>query len=130
MLSKTLILAAAATGLMAGAAFAQSTSATTSSNASASYQNNALTPPDQIQNSPFSPSTVNPMPTDNSLTPSAADVNNQTNVSASVTDITPSGASYTDQLVTNGPVPDTPANRAKFGKPDSRAGRMTRPAGN
>jgi hypothetical protein len=33
-------------------------------------------------------------------------------------------------MVTNGPVPDTPANRAKYGKPMSRAGKRTAPAGN
>ncbi len=33
-------------------------------------------------------------------------------------------------LVTNGPVPDTPENRARFGGPNSRAGQMTAPAGN
>jgi UrcA family protein len=39
-------------------------------------------------------------------------------------------ASYTTQTVTNGPVPDTPENRARFGGPMSHAGRVTRPAGN
>ncbi len=34
------------------------------------------------------------------------------------------------QIVTNGPVPDTSANRARFGKPDSHAGKRTAPAGN
>jgi hypothetical protein len=34
------------------------------------------------------------------------------------------------QIVTNGPVPDTRANRARFGQPDSHAGRMTKAAGN
>ena len=33
-------------------------------------------------------------------------------------------------VVSNGPVPDTPANRAKYGKPMSHAGRMTQAAGN
>jgi hypothetical protein len=33
-------------------------------------------------------------------------------------------------VVSNGPVPDTAANRAKYGKPMSNAGRMTKPAGN
>ncbi len=33
-------------------------------------------------------------------------------------------------LVTNGPVPDTPANRAKFGGPMSMTGKKTKPAGN
>ena len=39
-------------------------------------------------------------------------------------------ASYTTQTVTNGPVPDTAANRARFGGPMSNAGRRTTPAGN
>jgi UrcA family protein len=39
-------------------------------------------------------------------------------------------ASYTTQTVTNGPVPDTPANRARFGGPMSHAGRHTAAAGN
>ena len=39
-------------------------------------------------------------------------------------------ATMTMQTVTNGPVADTPANRAKYGQPMSRAGRMTEAAGN
>ncbi len=39
-------------------------------------------------------------------------------------------ASGDNRLVTNGPVPDTAANRAKYGGPNSRAGRRTAPAGN
>lgn len=35
-----------------------------------------------------------------------------------------------NHLLTNGPVPDTPANRAKYGGPMSHAGRRTAPAGN
>ena len=35
-----------------------------------------------------------------------------------------------NRIVTNGPVPDTPANRAKYGGPNSRTGRKTAPAGN
>jgi hypothetical protein len=33
-------------------------------------------------------------------------------------------------VVTNGPVPDTPDNRARYGGPMSRAGKHTTPAGN
>ncbi len=45
------------------------------------------------------------------------------------------GAPQTDpntgaQVVTNGPVPDTRANRARFGTPDSNAGKHTSAAGN
>jgi hypothetical protein len=39
-------------------------------------------------------------------------------------------ASVTTTLVTNGPVPDTAENRAKYGGPMSRAGKRTAPAGN
>ena len=34
------------------------------------------------------------------------------------------------QMVTNGPVPDTRANRQRFGMPDSHAGKRTAAAGN
>ena len=33
-------------------------------------------------------------------------------------------------VITNGPIPDTRENRAKYGLPDSRAGRHSRPVGN
>jgi hypothetical protein len=39
-------------------------------------------------------------------------------------------ASGDNRLVTNGPVPDTAANRAKFGPPLSHAGKKTAPTGN
>ena len=35
-----------------------------------------------------------------------------------------------NSLVTNGPIPDTPANRAKYGGPMSLTGKRTKPAGN
>lgn len=34
------------------------------------------------------------------------------------------------QLITNGPIPDTPENRDKYGDPMSNAGKRTAPAGN
>ena len=33
-------------------------------------------------------------------------------------------------VVSNAPIPDTPANRAKYGQPLSRAGKRTKPIGN
>jgi hypothetical protein len=39
------------------------------------------------------------------------------------------GAIVDHQLITNGPVPDTPANRARYGGPMSYSGRMTAPVG-
>ncbi len=41
-----------------------------------------------------------------------------------------SNATVTETTVTNGPVPDTAANRAKYGAPLSHAGKKTKPAGN
>ena len=48
---------------------------------------------------------------------------------------TPAGQAYQlkagdPSVITNGPVPDTRANRARFGQPMSRAGRATDAAGN
>lgn len=39
-------------------------------------------------------------------------------------------ATYTTRTITNGPVPDTPTNRARYGQPMSHAGKQTTPAGN
>ncbi|MBX3485101.1 hypothetical protein [Phenylobacterium sp.] len=39
-------------------------------------------------------------------------------------------ATFTSMTVTNGPVPDTAENRAKYGQPMSRAGKMTAAKGN
>jgi hypothetical protein len=36
----------------------------------------------------------------------------------------------TNVTTTNGPVPDTPENRKKYGKPMSNAGKRTAPRGN
>ena len=44
--------------------------------------------------------------------------------------VVPAAPSYTVRTVTNGPVPDTPENRAFYGGPMSRAGMHTAPAGN
>jgi len=40
------------------------------------------------------------------------------------------GASYTLDIITNGPIPDTPENRAKYGAPLSNAGKRTAANGN
>jgi hypothetical protein len=57
------------------------------------------------------------------VTPSA-------NVVSSTTTTDASGATVTTELITNGPVPDTPANRARYGQPMSHAGKATAPKGN
>ena len=48
---------------------------------------------------------------------------------------TPAELSYTlkagdPHVMTNGPIPDTPENREKYGLPNSRAGRHSEPIGN
>jgi hypothetical protein len=55
-------------------------------------------------------------------TPSSA------NVAATVDDST--SPSVTTEVIASAPVPDTPENRARFGQPLSRAGKMTAPRGN
>ena len=42
----------------------------------------------------------------------------------------PASANYIDMTVTNGPVADTPENRARYGGPMSNAGKRTAPRGN
>ncbi|MBL8773747.1 MAG: hypothetical protein JNK30_20345 [Phenylobacterium sp.] len=49
---------------------------------------------------------------------------------AATTTATDTSATFTNMTVTNGPVPDTRENRAKYGAPMSRAGKMTAPRGN
>lgn len=114
MLAKSLIAACAASALMAGAAMAQDTKDTLKT-----------APPEQIQDSPSSPLTVNPLPDQTVLPARPADTGVITETSATIP-----GATLTVETVTNGPVPDTPENRAKYGMPDSRAGKMTAPRGN
>jgi hypothetical protein len=46
------------------------------------------------------------------------------------TQVPASGAAVVASTMTNGPVPDTPANRARYGGPMSHAGKRTAPTGN
>jgi hypothetical protein len=113
MHTKLLIAAAATAALLAGAAVAQT----------AIDQNTAVNPPSAASApADASPSgAVNPTtPSDASLAPAAS----------TPIERTPAASVGGVDVVSNGPVPDTPENRAKYGKPLSNAGRMTRPAGN
>ncbi len=58
--------------------------------------------------------------------------NTSVNPSAAAPSAPASGqpASFTSTTVSNGPVPDTPENRAKYGAPMSNAGKRTAPSGN
>jgi len=98
------------------------------------------------QTSADAPTTVNPMPeaapaypSTSSLPPigssSTAPLGSTSNVSATVTDASPTAnppgtVLAGTELVASAPVPDTRENRAKFGSPMSNAGKRTAPAGN
>ena len=90
----------------------------------------------QAQSMPMSGSAVNPpTSTTDTYAPSAQSTGvNTAGVAVSASQLPPGQAQALAQgdntLVTNGPVPDTPANRAKYGKPMSHAGKKTAPAGN
>jgi hypothetical protein len=76
-----------------------------------------------------------PPPPADQMAPSAAEAGVNTSTGAVPADQLPPGqaqalAAGDNRLVTNGPVPDTRANRAKYGGPMSNAGRRTRPIGN
>ena len=64
--------------------------------------------------------------------PVAADAAATAGVPASSLTTTTMGepGTVTTRTVTNGPVPDTAENRAKYGQPLSHAGKRTTPAGN
>lgn len=129
-----LLIAASATALVGGAAFAQpSTTEAPQPGSRTGDWNGAHAPADdsaaaeRIQPSTTttesSATTATPMPpADTSVTSSTT--------AAPAAGSYATGASVTTTLVTNGPVPDTPENRAKYGQPLSRAGKMTAARGN
>ena len=57
-------------------------------------------------------------------------VNAHDQADAALTASTDASATVTTSVVTNGPVADTPENRAKYGAPMSNAGKRTAPSGN
>jgi UrcA family protein len=50
--------------------------------------------------------------------------------SAQASAVAPAPTTFTASVVTNGPVADTPENRARYGQPMSNAGKRTAPRGN
>ncbi|HEY8617462.1 hypothetical protein [Phenylobacterium sp.] len=135
-----LLTAAAACALIGGAAYAQTgaqpgTDAPQPGSRTGDW-NGAHAPTD---GSPAServqPSTTTTSVTTSSSATTSAPMPADTSATAS-TSTTPAagsyatGASVTTTLVTNGPVPDTAENRAKYGQPMSRAGKRTAARGN
>jgi hypothetical protein len=117
------IIAAAAVGSMfaAGAAFADDynkspntaanqtpSTVTEESTARSQYESTVQAQGDQLDVTAQTPSTAN--------------------VAATVDEST--SATVTTEVIASAPVPDTPENRARYGQPLSRAGKMTAPRGN
>ena len=117
-----ILTAVAATALMSGAAYAQATDQpappTTASTPSATPA------PTADPTLPAGQTT-----TTTTTTPPAADTGAAASTSASTTD-SATGATVVVTTLTNGPIPDTPENRAKYGAPMSRAGKHSPAKGN
>ena len=103
----TLVIATAAIALLGGAAFAQTP---------------APMPGDHMPADKM-PAKPTVSVTSTTETPAPAATSSASDVSAGVT-------TFTNLMVTNGPVPDTAENRAKYGQPMSNAGKRTAAKGN
>lgn len=88
------------------------------------YQEKVVVP---VGSMPATTSTA-PMPMP-SAEPASADTGASVTTAAADTGAA-ANASYTTMTVTNGPVPDTAENRAKYGQPMSNAGKRTAARGN
>jgi hypothetical protein len=118
-LVRYVIAAAAAACLIGGVAVAQPAPQT-----GGTPDNNANPPASDQSATPAPATTPDQSAPADQTAPAAAPTATGTNTSASVDAAT--GA----QVIASAPVPDTPTNRAKYGKPMSRAGKLTQPAGN
>ena len=83
-------------------------------------------PPAPAATTPAQSMPAQAMPATQAASPASATVSDPSANAALPAATDASGA----QVVSNGPVPDTRANRMKYGKPMSAAGRHTAPAGN
>ncbi|WP_334162756.1 hypothetical protein [Phenylobacterium sp.] len=131
-----LLIAASATALVGGAAFAQPSATEAPQPGSRTGDWNGAHAPadDSAAAERIQPSTTTTTVTTESsattpMPPSDTSVTSSTTVAPAAGSYA-TGASVTTTLVTNGPVPDTPENRAKYGQPMSRAGKMTAARGN
>ncbi|WP_430426011.1 hypothetical protein [Phenylobacterium sp.] len=134
-----LATATAAVALLGGAASAQQPQppqGPTAGSVTGDW-NGAHAPSDEKQYQEKVVVPVGPMPAATSAAPMPAADPASADTSASVTTTTAAAdtgaaanASYTTMTVTNGPVPDTAENRAKYGQPMSNAGKRTAARGN
>ena len=120
-----LLIAAAVSALFAGPAFAGPDPASTP---------DPMQPSDQMQSTDTQP--MNPPSADQAATPASATVMDPS-APAVILQSSPTPPEDAWKLkasdpnvVTNGPVPDTAENRARYGAPLSNGGRRTKPVGN
>ena len=112
-------ISAAAAALVAATAIAGAASAQSQSG----FAGDSATPPGAVQTDP----NAAPAATSNGASASAAVASDSTGYNVGTPQTDPNTGA---QIVTNGPVPDTRANRTRFGSPDSHAGKRTAAAGN
>jgi hypothetical protein len=116
-------LAAAAACLIGGGVAVAQTDATQPSAQPPAVSDQSAPPMSNMSTMPSSQSTT---PSDQSAMPMPSDqaqTGQPANTSATVTD------DGNTQVIASQPVPDTPANRAKYGQPMSHAGKDTTPTG-
>ncbi len=111
-------ISAAAAALLAATAIAGAASAQSQSNVAGDNDR-----PGAVQTD----SNAAPAATSDGASASAAVASDSTGYNVGTPQTDPNSGA---QIVTNGPVPDTRANRARFGSPDSHAGKRTAAAGN
>jgi hypothetical protein len=112
-----LTIATAAVTLLGGAAYAQQPQAPAApAPGSAQYQDKTV--------GEAAPATADALP------PAPTGSATQTAPAAPAAGADVSATTFTNMTVTNGPVPDTAENRAKYGQPLSRAGKRTAARGN
>jgi hypothetical protein len=125
---KTLLAATATIALMGGGAALAQQPAPTPGSATGDW-NGAHAPSDKKQyETTTTVTTTTPAPLAETTTTTETTTIDSTTATSATTSASP--ASFTTTMVTNGPVPDTAENRAKYGQPMSRAGKRTAARGN
>ena len=136
-----LATATAAVALLGGAAYAQQPQpqkGPTAGSVTGDW-NGAHAPSDEKQyqekvtvplGSPPAATSTEPAPPADTSASATTTTTASTDVTAPAATTATANASFTTMTVTNGPVPDTKENRAKYGAPLSRAGKMTAARGN
>jgi hypothetical protein len=125
MRTRLMIASAATAALLAGAALAQNAPANDTavnpplSGPAPAAAGDAASAPTPDTSSASAPGVSSPSSDAATVAPAAGAPTQRASSSAPGTDV-----------ISNGPVPDTKANRAKYGQPLSHAGKMTKAAGN